>query len=221
MLEWSRVFPSVGHQSDIKSVGHQRKSRRAATAGEPKEPPRRGQRTAWLELFQGRDDAFGEEVELAGLADADQGAVCDGKATFGCLMQTLDRPLHVLAVLAQVEARLRGLLDLVVVAALVRAMLAEHAELARRLLDVAGEDVARVGVPGHQPQRLLLARAADQDRRTRAAQHLRRVERAGQVVVLAIERTLIAVPHLLADEDGLLQALEAFGQRREEQTEPA
>ena len=54
----------------------------------------------YSELFQGGDDAFGEEVELAGLADADQRAVGDGKAGFGYLMQTLDRPLYVLAVLA-------------------------------------------------------------------------------------------------------------------------
>src|SRR6516165_6476221 len=84
-----------------------------------------------LELFQGRDDPFEEEVLLACLADAEQGAVGDGEAEFGRVVELLDRALDVLAVLAEVEAGLRGLLDLVVVPADVGAVPAEHLKLVR------------------------------------------------------------------------------------------
>src|SRR5579872_4520258 len=182
---------------------------------------RASRRGTGLELFQRGDDPLGEEVELAVLADAEQRAVRDGEAHFRDLVQALDGALHVLAVLAEVEAGLRGLLDLAVVAALGRAVLAEHLELVRRLRRVVDGDVARVRVAGHQPEGLLLARAADQDRRVRAAERLRRVQRAGQVVVLAVERRLGARPHLLADEDGLFEPLETLGGGREEQAEAA
>jgi hydroxyacyl-ACP dehydratase HTD2-like protein with hotdog domain len=38
---------------------------------------------------------------------------------------------------------------------------------------MAGEQIARVGVPGHQAQRRLLGAAADHDRRVWAGQRLR------------------------------------------------
>src|SRR6516162_3406978 len=126
-----------------------------------------------LELFQGRDDPFEEEVLLACLADAEQGAVGVGEAEFGRVVELLDRALDVLAVLAQVEAGLRGLLDLVVVPADSGAVLAEHLQLVRRLIGVVEGDIARVGVLGDQAQRLLLTAAADEDRRARAGERLR------------------------------------------------
>ena len=39
--------------------------------------------------------------------------------------------------------------------------------------------------------------------------------------MLAVERSLIIAPHLRADAQGLLQPLEALGQRREEQAQAA
>ena len=53
----------------------------------------------------------------------------------------------------------------------------------------------------------------------RAGQRLRRVEGAGELVVLAGEGGVVAAPHLPADEDRLLEALEPLGHRREEQAE--
>ena len=49
------------------------------------------------------------------------------------------------------------------------AVAAQHVELVGDLPGVDGEQVAGVGVPGHQAQRLALAAAADQDRRARLA----------------------------------------------------
>jgi len=53
----------------------------------------------------------------------------------------------------------------------------------------------------------------------RAGEHLGRVEGAGELVVLAREGALVPAPHLLADQDGFLEALEPLGHRREEQAE--
>jgi hypothetical protein len=55
--------------------------------------------------------------------------------------------------------------------------------------------------------------AADQDRRARRLQRLRDADRLGQVVVLAVVGGVVA-PHLLADLEGLLEALEPLGHRR-------
>ena len=77
-----------------------------------------------------------------------------------------------------------GLGDLGRVAADVLAVALEHAEQVLDALDVA-EQVRAVGVLGHEPQRLALAAAADQDRDV-AADRLRVVERAVDAVVLAL-----------------------------------
>src|ERR1700742_4637095 len=86
-------------------------------------------------------------------------------------------------VAAGVEAAGDGLLDLIVVAALGRAVLTQHGQL---VLDVVGElgsgqveQAAGVAVPGHQAQRLLLAATADQDRRVWAPAASGRVSRGG------------------------------------------
>ena len=59
-----------------------------------------------------------------------------------------------------------GLLDVLVVAPDVLAVLLEHAVLVAQHLGVA-EDVAGVRVARHEAQRALLAAAADEDRRMR------------------------------------------------------
>ena len=66
---------------------------------------------AGSELLDGGDDPLGHQVEGAQRADAGQTAVRDLDAQPGELVQVLDRLLHPLAVLAEVEADLGGLLD--------------------------------------------------------------------------------------------------------------
>src|SRR5208282_6758836 len=86
-----------------------------------------------------------------------------------------------LRVLAEVEATGDGLLDRGEVAAYLVAVAAEHVQL---VLEVVAElrvrrveQVAGVGVLRHQAQGLALPAAADQDRRVRSLQRVRRVER--------------------------------------------
>src|SRR5690349_7468099 len=128
-----------------------------------------------------------------------------------------------LRVLAEVEVRGHGLLDRGEVAARVRAVPAEHAELVRdvvaelRALHV--EQVAGVRVLGHQAQGLALAAAADQDRRVRPPHRVRRVERAGQLIVPPLVRALVAAPHLVRNLEYFLEPLEALSQRGERDAE--
>ena len=96
----------------------------------------------------------------------------------------------------------------------VLAVALEHAEQVLDALDVA-EQVRPVGVLGDEPQRLALARAADQDRDV-AADRLRVVERAVDAVVLAlVGRRRPAVNSSAGDVQRVLEALEALLQRRE------
>src|SRR5690606_13033858 len=81
------------------------------------------------------------------------------------------------------------------------------------------EQVAGVGVPGDEPQRLALPGAADEDWRVRLADRLRHVERPREAVVPPLEAALIAGPHLLCDLERLLQPLEPLRDRREGQAE--
>src|SRR6202035_5860786 len=116
----------------------------AGACGRPRVPLSRlqpacchtGKERSALELLDGRDDPLGEEVELEGLADTEQRAVHLAEAELGDLVQLLDRPVDVLAVLAQVVPGLGGLLDLVVIAALVDAVLAQHVKLVGRRFEV-------------------------------------------------------------------------------------
>ena len=55
----------------------------------------------------------------------------------------------------------------------------------------------------------------------RPAQALRRVQRALELVVLALEGPVVVAPHLLADAHGLVEPLEALARRGEQQTETA
>src|SRR5438876_3357207 len=171
------------------------------------------------EFLDGGNDAFGHQLERAERADPGQRALRHREAQLGQLVQALDGLLHPLTVLAEVVPDLYGLLYRGIVATLRGAVPAQHVELVRRLGGI--EEVARVGVAGHQQQRLALTLPADEDRRVRAAQRLGRVQRAGQVVVLALERAVVIAPHLLADAQRLLQPFVALGQRGEEQAQPA
>ena len=114
-----------------------------------------------------------------------------------------------------------GLLDAVVVAALGRAVLAQHVELMGDVGECGAEDVARVGVPRHQPQRLLLAAAADHDRRPGSAQRRRHAQRLGELVVPPLVRPVVVAPHLLADLQRLLQPLEPLADRHHRHAQAA
>jgi hypothetical protein len=91
-------------------------------------------------------------------------------AQLGESLQLAEDGVDVFAVRPEVEAELDRLFDLLVVAPDRGAVLAGHVEFAR---DVRGEQIARLRVLGDQPQRLLLPRAADQDRRVGTPQRLR------------------------------------------------
>ena len=88
-------------------------------------------------------------------------------------------------------------------------------------LEGAGADrepVDRLRVTGGEAQRLVGTHAADHHRRP-AAQRLGRVERAGELVVLAFERPLVVAAHLVVDGEGLVEALEPLRGRRVRHTE--
>src|SRR5664279_4526294 len=89
----------------------------------------------------------------------------------------------------------------------------QDAEQVLRPVGIA-EQVASVGVPRDEAQRLALAAAADQDRDV-AADRLGVVEGAGGAEVLAGERRLLVGEHRARDLQRLLQTLEALLERRE------
>ena len=91
-------------------------------------------------------------------------------AELGQRRNLLNQLVDLLAVRARVERAHHRLLDRVVVATELLAVLAQYVELVGKLPGVVGEEVAGVGVLGDEPQRLLLAAAADQDRRVRLAE---------------------------------------------------
>jgi len=126
---------------------------------------------------------------------------------------------RLLALLADVKDEVARLEYLVIVAALCVTVPAEHVQLAAEI--GAGEEVAGLGVPRDQAQRLALARSADHDRRMRLRDSRRMVQRPLQLVVLAAVRGLVAAPHLPADLQRLLQPLESLGNRRERDAEAA
>ena len=80
------------------------------------------------------------------------------------------------------------------------------------------EDVGRVRVLRDEPERLLLAAAADHDRDARPRDRLRRVQQPRRVELAALEARLaaaLALEHLVCDPERLLEHLEALAQRRE------
>ena len=54
----------------------------------------------------------------------------------------------------------------------------------------------------------------------RLTDRLGHVQRLGELVVLALEGAVVVAPHLEADTDGFLEALEALAEWREGQAEP-
>src|SRR5271166_1041820 len=172
-----------------------------------------------LKTGYGRDDVGGDHLERGDLPDVGHRADRGAEAHLGEAAEPVDDLGRLLALRAHVEDEVAGLGDLVVVASLGVAVGAQHVQLASQVR--AGEQVTGVGVLGHEAQRLLLPAAADHDRRMRPGQGLRRVQRPLELVVPAPVRALVAAPHLQADLQGFLEPLEAFGDGRESDAEPA
>ena len=78
-------------------------------------------------------------------------------------------------------------LDAVVVTADRFAVASQHAELVAQLVGVGAEDVAGVGVLGHQLERASLAAATDEDGRVRSRERLRAVQQVAGLVVPTLE----------------------------------
>jgi hypothetical protein len=89
------------------------------------------------------------------------------------------------------------------------AVFPQYVELVRDLRRAVAEQVAGIGVAGHEPQGLLLA-AADHDRRVRSADRRRHVQRLGQLVVPAVEPSVVVAPHLQADLQRFLEPFETL-----------
>src|SRR5215213_9238797 len=135
-----------------------------------------------------------------------------GDAEFGVL---LHRPEEGVGVADRVTHGDHGLVDRVVVTPKVVAVPAQHLELVADDFGAFTEEVARVGVLSHQPQRLPLPSAADQDRRAGLLHRRRDADGFGQPVVPALVRAVAVTPHLQADLNGLREPLEAFTGRGE------
>ena len=124
--------------------------------------------------------------------------------------------------LVQVHGGQHGPLDLVVGPAQAFAMLPQDVELGSDELGRATEDVARVCVLGHQPQRLSLPATADEDRDPRAADRLRGIDGVGGHKMRARELAVRAAPlgpHLVGEAKGVLQPFEPILQRGEVEAE--
>src|SRR6266851_8465864 len=159
--------------------------------------------------------------------NSSSGVMASTLATWPCTCETpsaarfaepFQGRVDTLAIRAKVERHHHGLGDLVVVAADRLAVPAQHIELAGQV--GAGEQVAGLSVLSDQPQRFALAAAADQDRRVRAGERLRRVQGALKTVMLAGIRAVGIAPHLQADLQGLFEPLEPLSGGRECQPKP-
>src|ERR1035437_2944457 len=95
----------------------------------------------------------------------------DLDAQFCELVEMCDRFLDPFTGLAQVEPHLNGLFDLGVVPTLPATVLTKHVEFVAEFGAV--ENIARIGITCHQPQRLTLPCTTDQDRWMEPAQRLR------------------------------------------------
>lgn len=92
-------------------------------------------------------------------------------------------------------------------------MAAQHSDLVGQHGRVA-EDVAGVGILRDQPQRLLLAAAADHDPWPGLRDRFGHAQGFVQLVVLSGKGAVVAAPHLQADPQRFLQPLETLGQWR-------
>ncbi len=89
----------------------------------------------------------------------------------------------------------------------------EHIQLVAELFGAAeSEQVAGVCILGDHPQRLLLPRAANQNRRVRFGEHLWAVDRLGQGEELAVDGGAVAIPHPQDDLERFFELLEPLGQ---------
>src|SRR6516165_2926991 len=161
----------------------------ATSPGGPRRAPRG---TGWARFLaeqrsqrgDGTDYLAADDLERRHLPDPRHPADRDTEPHAGQRRELVGDLPGFLPLLADVEGVVARLDDLVVVPPLGLAVRAQHVELTGEV--GAGEQVAGLGVAGHEPQRLPLARAADHDRRMRLGQGLRRVERPLQLVVLAV-----------------------------------
>src|ERR1700722_4863473 len=141
----------------------------------------------------------------------------DREAEIGKTHQLFDDLPYALAFLADIEVEQNRLLDLVVVAPDVVAVLFQYLELP---VDVwTREQVAGLGVFRDEPQGLTFPGAAYQDWWVRQGRSLWGVECSRELVILPFVGLFAAAPHLQADLQRFFQPLEAFGDRIEVETE--
>src|SRR5581483_6934359 len=102
------------------------------------------------------------------------------------------------AIVRQHKGVERRLLNLAIWTALGLAVGAQDIQLVlKSLIAQAREQIARIPVLRHQAQGLFFATPANQNRRMWLAHRPRRVERALELIMLALERPLISRPHLV------------------------
>src|SRR6185369_5745898 len=167
------------------------------------------------ETVELRDQVPADRLQCRGILDAFDAEDDVLRARVRELAEAVDDPCRRLR--SEVDRLKRRSLDLVGVPADRSAVLPEHLVL---VMDRgrATEDVAGVGVLGHEAERLPLAAAADHDRGTWPRDRLRRVEQPRRRVVAAAERLLRAPvpgPHPVGDPERLLEQLEPVAERRE------
>src|ERR1700716_695178 len=136
-----------------------------------------------LEGGHGRDDLAGEDLERSDLVHISPPAYGGREAHARQTSQPLDDRPDVLPAITDVEAEHRRLLDIVVIALLALAVALQNVELVLHLR--RRKQVAGVRVFGDEAERLLLAGAADHDRRVRPREALRRAKRALEHELLA------------------------------------
>src|SRR5207248_2979771 len=132
-----------------------------------------------------------------------------GKAHSREAAEALDNLTDVLTAVADVETEHRRLLDLVVVPLVALAVTLQYVQLVRDLR--RRKEIARIRIFGDEAKGLLLAHAADHDRRMRPREALGRAQRALERELFALETRLVALPHLQAQAEGVLEPLEPLG----------
>ena len=73
------------------------------------------------------------------------------------------------------------------------------------------KEIARIRIFGDEAKSLLLAHAADHDRRMRPREALGRAQRALEREPFALETRLVALPHLQAQAEGVFEPIEPLG----------
>src|SRR5579864_2600566 len=174
------------------------------------------------DLRRGGNHLFAEDFERLDAIDIGHAADRGFDPHAGQPVEALDHLSHLLALIADIEVEHRGLFDVVEISPQGSTVLAEHLELVRDL--GGGEEVAGIGVLGHQPKRFLFAHAADEDGRVRSAQRLGYVEGPLELIVLpgvGLLAAVLALPHGQADLQCFLEPLEPFRDWREGNAQPS